>query len=246
MANDLPQVRPGDVISSDLINLIITKLQALEQTIGSGGTNVAISGFDPPNQQAAGQILTVKGLNFLFPPTNNRVTVGDIVINDFRPDSNTTQLKFVLPQSIPVAPGGQNVPIRVENSQGSDQKLYRLMPAIPVAGPPPQITSITLQTAAGSTTLQIGKIAFIAGQNFAATATDNIISFTVQTGSGSAVYPKQGSSLVFDPATNTSQILVTVPDITEIVSGAGPSFVTLQVGVGAQVPAVKVVPIIRP
>lgn len=244
MLNPFDDVRPGDVISSSLMNYILDKLSELDGRVGdleggsSGGGQVAITAFNPPNQVEVGQLLTIIGSNFAYPPGGNSVTIDNTPVATFEPDSTSAQLRFVVPRSISAPPGGRNVTIRVSNPNGSDQRLYRLLPEVPVAGNPPVILDVQ---PLGGGLIQVNQPVIITGQNFAATPAENIITFQITTATGTNVY----SNPTIDPAqTNATQIVVTVPDITEIPIG-NTAPVTLRVGVGAHVPAARNITVIR-
>lgn len=251
MAITYTEVRPGEIISSDLINYILDELENLEErvaTLETGGLpsdQVQITGFDPPNQVEAGQLLSILGTNFVFPPSGNTVTIDSTPITSFRPDSTSIELKFIVPASLVVPEGGKNFRITVSNSKGSDDKLYRILPAVPATGDPPVITSVA--AADGGPFIFVNQDIRIIGQNFAANPLENIITFTVSAGPGvDVVYPKPGETLTIDTGqSNTTEIVVTVPDIEEIVAGTGNTPVTLEVGVGAHVPDVEVIQVRR-
>lgn len=249
MANGLTEVRPGDLITSDLMNQLFRKIDEMEQRLasleagGATGTLLTITAFDPPNQIAVGQELSVFGSGFAFPPTDNQVTVEGVAVTQFRPGSTSTRLRFLVPSpGSPVPSSGRNVTIRVSNSNGSVQRLYRILPPIPVVGNPPEITAVTRED--GSSNLRIGQLAIIEGQNFAATATDNTIRFRVDTQGGPVVYPQPGSTLAITSA-NPEEIRLVVPEIDEVPATGGLS-VTIEIIVGAHIPAVRVVNIRRP
>jgi hypothetical protein len=250
MTTSVSDVKPGDLISSDLMNYVLGKLIEFDgriSTLEAGGTQagrVVITSFDPPAQQAAGQILSVFGSNFAFPPSSNAVSVDDASVTDFRPDSTGSLLKFVVPTSLNVPAAGKNAKITITNSQGTSNALYRILPAVVVTGPPPVITSVA--PADGSLFIKIGQPARITGQNFGANPTQDIITFQIETASGPVVYPKPGQTLQVNIAqSNTTQIVVTVPDIAEITQPGVTTLVTLQVGVGAHVPAATNISVIR-
>jgi hypothetical protein len=250
MAISVSNVRPGELISSDLINFVLGKLTEFDgriSTLEAGGTigKVAITGFDPLNQVAAGQVLSVFGNNFAFPPANNAVTMDDIPVTAFRPDSTDSMLKFVVPTSLNTGTAGKNVTIAITNNQGRGNALYRILPAVPVTGPDPVITNVA--DAGNNPFIRIGFPVRITGQNFAADPTQDIITFQITTASGPVAYPKPGQALQIDATqSNTTQIVVTVPNIVEITQPSVPTPVTLQVGVGAHLAAVTVITIIRP
>lgn len=251
MSNSFNQVRPGEVISSDLINYVLDQLGSLEERVANleegGGVSdqVQITGFNPPNQVEAGQIMSILGFNFAFPPSNNVVTIGtSTTVSSFRPDSTSQELKFVVPTSLDVPTGGSNYRIRVSNSRGEDEKLYRILPGVEAPGDPPAITGV--EAADGGPFIFVNQDIRISGQNFAADPEENIITFTISTAGGDVVYPQPGESLNINTGeSDTEQIVVTVPDIEEIVSGAGNTPVTLEVGVGAHVPDAQVIQVRR-
>ncbi|MGA7730492.1 MAG: IPT/TIG domain-containing protein [Chloroflexia bacterium] len=250
MANSFTSVQPGDIISSDLMNYLLTKLGEIDQrvtTLEQGGGSVGqvtITSFEPPNQIASGQELTVHGTNFDFPPTNNTVTIDGTQLTSFRPGSTSTVLKFIVPTTLVIPSGGKNVTISVENSLGEFHALYRVLPAVQAPGDPPVIE--TVLPAAGDFIFANQPI-IITGQNFAANPEENIIRFRLIVGGGpEVVYPKPLQTIAINAAnSNTTQIEATVPNITEVPAGQSRN-VTLEVGVGAHVPAVRVISVRQP
>ena len=162
-----------------------------------------------------------------FPPENNSVTFDGEPATQFQLGSTSTRLRVVVPTTINVPGGGRNVVVEVTNVNGSDQRLYRLLPEIPVAGDPPNITSVTPLNGA---LILVGEQIVIGGENFAANPNDNIIVF--RAGTSEYTNPVIGPPRP-DP---TEEIVVTVPDIVEIPAGGGSGTVTLEVGVGAHNP----------
>src|SRR4030095_619898 len=246
MANLFESVRPGDVITSDLMNLILAKLQDIDdrvttlETVGPGADQSLIESFDPPAQQEVGKVLTIFG-KFDFPLATNIVTVDGVPVSGFRPGSNNLQLIILVPAITIPAIGVKSVKIRVTNIEGQDERGYLVFKAGQSTVPNPDIqTIVNLEDTIGDlSTLQALKKAKITGTNFAANPLDNIIKFKVSIGSNTITYPRQGDPpLIIDtnPAqTNTTQIVVTVPDI----QGIGinnPVPIVVEVGVGTAVP----------
>jgi len=231
------EVKSGDVISASLMNYVLAKLGELDnrvndlETGGNGSGQLLIERFEPTNQVAIGQLLQIHGRNFLFPPENNSVTFDNEPVTEFRLGSTSDLLRVVVPTTINVPPEGRNVVIQVSNLNGSDQRLYHLLPEVPVVGDPPVITNVA--PASGSLILVLEEI-LITGENFAVDPAENIIIFRVISAGGDREYrdPIIGSPRP-DP---TTEIAVTVPDIEEIPTGQFRT-VTLEVGVGAHVPA---------
>jgi IPT/TIG domain len=250
MATIFASVKPGDVISSELMNFILSKLGEVDQrvlTLETGGSqtgNVVITGFDPPTQVLAGQVLTIQGNNFAFPPENNVVTIDGAPITAFRPDSTGSLLKFVVPTSLNIPAGGKNVTIMVKNNLGEHLALYRVLPSVQAPGNPPSIGSVA---PASGPFIFVNQAIIITGQNFAANPLDNIIRFRVTLSAGGQnVYPQTGQALVINEEnSDTTQIEVTVPNIVEVPAGQSRP-VTLEVGVGAHVPAAFNINVRRP
>lgn len=233
------EVQPGDVISASLMNFVLDKLQeldgrvsSLEDGSGGGAGQPFIERFEPATQVALGQLLVIHGQNFLFPPENNSVTLDGEPVTEFRLGSTSDKLRVVVPTTISVPAGGRNVVIEVSNRSGADQRLYRLLPEVPVVGDPPLISAVAPVT---GTRIFVQEDILITGENFAEEPADNIIVFRVSTASGDREYrdPVIGPAQP-DP---TTEIVVTVPDIEEIPAGGGSRTVTLEVGVGAHIPA---------
>jgi len=248
-------VKPGEVITADVMNYLLDQLNLMDQRVTkleTGGSQVGqtttILGFDPPNQIPAGRVLSIKGANFAFPPTDNAVTIDDTPISVFRQDSTGSELNFIVPTSITPPPSGKNVTITVRNKVTSQSfsALYRIMPVVQAPGNPPVITNV-VPVDPNSPLIRIDQPLRITGQNFAATPAENLITFTVKSSTDQdVVYPKQGQTLTIDAIqTNTSQIVVKVPDMAEVPAGVNMTPVTLKIGVGAQVPALRVIQVNR-
>jgi hypothetical protein len=244
----IDHVRPGAVISSDFFNQLIDRINELETRLGTveqGGGGAAtsiIDHFDPPVQVAVGQVLTLFG-TFDFPPSANLVSFDGVPITTFRAGSNNLQLLFLVPP-VTVPPGGRNATIHIATTKGTDDKSYRVLPAVASNVPAPQIGTV-VDVNSGATTLITGQAARITGLNFAANPTDNIIKLTVGSGLNKVVYPKQGQTIAINAAqTNATQIVFTVPVIAEIgVLTSAP--VVLEVGVGSATPDTKSVTVFR-
>lgn len=250
MPIEITSVRPGDVISSDLMNFILAKLSEIDlrvvtlETGGSSTGQVTITSFVPALQQPAGQELWVNG-TFAFPPENNTVTIDGTPITSFRPGTTSSQLRFIIPTTLSIPVGGRNVVVRVINEAGETSALYRVLPAVAAPGDPPAIESVV--AADGGPFIFVNQAILISGQNFASDPAENLIRFRlVLAGTPEVVYPAAGETIDINVAnSNESQIEATVPDISEIPAGQSRN-VTVEVGVGAHVPAVRVVPIRRP
>jgi hypothetical protein len=255
MSTDIPLVRPGEVISSDLWNQFVNQLNDLNQrllvleTTGTGGGGqLIIQSFIPESQREVGKELAIKG-KFDFPPEINSVTMDGIPITNFRSGSNDGQLLFLIPPGIGIPKSGsKSVRIRVANSKGQDERTYLVLSAVPSSVPNPSIAGVVnLEDTIGDpTTLEVLKKARITGANFGATPADNIVKFKVNFSGQTITYPLAGGPpLTIDPASTPTQIVVTVPDIIQI-SKLTTAPVTLEVGVGTATPDKRTVNIFRP
>jgi hypothetical protein len=249
MSDQFSSVRPGDVISSDLMNFLLAKLSEIDQrvaTLETGGFSVpqvTITSFDPPIQISAGQELTVNGTNFEFPAQNNNVSIDATRITEFRPGSTSIRLKFIVPKTLSIPSGGKNVTVRVQNAAGEYSSLYKILPAVSAPGEPPAIDSVL--PVVGSL-IFVNAAAIISGQHFADNPQENVIRFRLTVADGTEViYPREGETIQIDAANSGSnQIELTIPDIDEIPAGQSRN-VNLEVGVGAHVPDVVTINIRR-
>jgi hypothetical protein len=237
MATITDTVRPGDVISSDLINRMIALLNDHEGKLagaGSGTSTNVISGFDPDPQtgQNVGRTLTIFG-NFDFPLDTNTVSIDGVPIapSAFLSGSNNTQIRFVIPSTIAVTGvPTRSVIVHVVNSKGLGERTYTIRPQ--VAGQPdPTIISI-VDNASNSPTLITGLVARITGLNFATPAVNNRVRLIFNPGPNQTAFPPtSGDSLPIDPTTSVinpapqpSTLMVTMPQVgPPLIPTVGPS-----------------------
>jgi len=244
----LTHVRSGDVITSQFFNDLIDTITDLEtrlSAVESGSAIVTasiIDHFDPATQIAVGEILTIFG-TFDFPLNLNDLTIDGRTINsgDFRPGSNNLKLIVIVPPAIAPPVSGKNITIKVVNTRGTDQKSYRVLPAVPSTTPAPTITTI-VNNADNNPTLIVGQKCKITGSGFAATPADNNIVFKTTAGMTTHTIPATNIDV---PNTNTTQIVVTVPALNDIPPlTSGPAIV--EVSIGSSLPAAKDVTVFRP
>ncbi|WP_457353962.1 hypothetical protein [Roseateles sp. P5_D6] len=229
MAAILDTLRPGDVISSDLLNRIIALLNEHDAAIGGAGpSNQLITGFDPPLQQNAGRTLRVFG-SFDFPLGTNLLSIDGVPISPaaFQAGSNNAQLVVTIPGSIPVPSASREVIVRVSNSQGTSERPYTLLPVI--AGLPDPVISNAVDAASGQLILRSGQNARITGIQFANPAANNLVRLIFNTGPGQTAFPPNaGGSLPIDPASvinnapTESVLLVTMPpNLSAVIASVG-------------------------
>jgi len=205
----------------------------------SGPTSI-ITSFDPP-EAAVGQILTVLG-NFDFPPGLNSLMIGGQVISPsgFRPDSNNLKLSVIIPVAIAPPLGGQDIKVNVVTSAGTDEKGYRVFPAV-ATDPSPSIASIVNESNNGSLLL-VGQNAKMTGSGFASAAANNTLVFKTTVGASTYTVPVTD----FDLASSDSEHLVfTVPPLQGLNTGVtGPAII--EVSVGTSIPEPKLVTVFQP
>jgi len=247
MAAILDSVRPGDVITSDLINRIIGLINEHDALLagggsGSTGTGTLLTGFFQTIEQNVGKNLTVFG-NFDFPLATNALSIDGVTISPaaFLVGSNNVQIVFKIPSTIVVAPNTKKpVTVRIVNTKGTDQRPYQLLPEVP--GLPDPVISDVRDTGSNSATVRSGMEARITGQNFASPAANNAIVFTLNPGpqqKNFTLVAKTGS--VIQPAPQNSTILVDMPALVDAdgvaVGDSAPGTLTVTVA-GANSPAV--------
>ncbi len=135
------QVRPGDLITSDLINWVLaqisdleTRVAFLEGSVGKDGDVVIIS-LDPAGGNVKpGDTLKVNGKNFQFTQGLCRVFIDKYQVG-FQPGSTDQQLILTVPQQITDIPAsGRPALLTVSNNQSSAQAILFLRPAIALIG----------------------------------------------------------------------------------------------------------------
>jgi hypothetical protein len=236
--SELPQVKPGDLITADLLNALIDDITDLRdrvaklETGAATGSSVRITAFNPPPPPAGagqhlGQVLQIYGENFAWPPQSNTVTIqnfgvpsgGTATITDFRPGSRPNQLEFVIPTTIAgIVSSGTDVTVRVRNGNEAAQATYRLLPALVTNGSPPTIASV-VRAADGNPNLLIGQQAVINGTNFGTDSAAIKLTLIVVASGVDIRYPDPAVPARPGPAINSTaptQINFTVPDMAEI------------------------------
>lgn len=249
MTNPTLDVRPGDIISSALINSILDRLADVEGRLADleqGGTSptgdVLISNFEPAGGAGVGTPMTIIGMGFVFPPmlTNgqpsNQVRLNDTAITAFLFDSSDTRLSFIVPTSLPIS-APTIVSVTVSNALGQAGPVpYTLLPQSAPTVPTPTITSVApASNPSLNNTMFVNQNVLITGENFGATAGQNSVVFVASTTQTS--YTPAGPITLVSP----NQLSVPVPNMTEVpTTGSVPVFVRLTVA-GNTTPAERVV-----
>jgi hypothetical protein len=216
MASEFPHVRPGEVITSDLMNRIIDKLAELDERISGGGgatTPDVITGFNPALQQAVGAPLTIFG-NFDASLAANTVMIDSTAIppTDLLSGSRADRLIFNIPKTIVVASGGfRDVTVSVRTTtKGTGRRPFRLTPFVPSTVPEPRIDVVKNldNEHAPDNNIEIGLRAALRGINFASDAVFTFIAHELTTGDDIRISPsilsRSATEIVFNVPTNVS------------------------------------------
>lgn len=138
------EVRPGELITAELMNQILAQLASLETRVAAlesrdtttatvptpAPTPVAITELRPPGARRAGEELEVRGRNFLRPAENNRVRVGSVTVSpgQLKSRSSETLLVFDIPLVPEVQKEGGPVDVEVRNTNGVATARLQLLP----------------------------------------------------------------------------------------------------------------------
>jgi hypothetical protein len=135
-------VAPGQLIGSSLMNLILDKINSIDDRVsalegGSSSSGAAvITGISPSGPVQVGQTLTVSGLNFGFSIGAQQVFIDTVQVNAFQAGSSDQQLVFVIPASISDVPAqGRSAMLSISNGIAPPaKKTIFLLPAFVLTG----------------------------------------------------------------------------------------------------------------
>lgn len=216
------RVQPGEVISSNLINEILERLEDLEAGAGSGGSpgeEIEITGFSPPGEQAVGQVMAILGQNLPFPPDGGTVLLGDfpVPLSALRiAPSNRQRIELVVPEIGEVPAGGRSLFVRVRGGRGGDQLAYRILPSAGVETPVIE----NVHREGSPTTVHVvpmGDVAVLQGTGFSDAVGDLTISFQpLGISPTPAPYPREGDPPLDISLASPTEIRVRVPVMPEV------------------------------
>src|SRR5205085_2594148 len=133
--NDI--VRPGDVITSDLINRMIALLNQHDAAIGTGvGTGQSLIVTIPVDgaQFRVGEFLLIEGQNLGFSQGTTVVSIDGIRATQFQPGSTDQRLTVKIPGIDVTNADGRDVLLVVSNGTASAVRSIRIRPASDLAG----------------------------------------------------------------------------------------------------------------
>src|SRR5581483_2872075 len=99
MAISFQRVQPGDLITADLMNQIMSAIETLDGKVGSStttGTKAVITGYEPAGAVRPGDQLTIHGQNFGSQPSLDVVTINGVRV-DIQAGSSDQQLIVIVP-----------------------------------------------------------------------------------------------------------------------------------------------------
>jgi hypothetical protein len=128
LINDI--VRPGDVITSDLLNRIIGTLNQHDALLSSGPvtSGITISGFVPSPPFQAGQDIQIQGTNFGFSTGSTVLTFDTTLVTSFKLGSSDTALLVDVPFLTGLG-SGRDVLLSISNGTASVTRVVRVNPA---------------------------------------------------------------------------------------------------------------------
>jgi hypothetical protein len=136
----LNQVQPGDLITADGWNQLISELTSLDARVAaleSGPTGPVITSTSPTGQITVPSLLTIVGKNFVTPVDSlNTVAIDGVTIDTFISGSNENMLIIDLPTFTGLP---KTVQMTVSNRYGTSQPFPLQLAAAPI--PPPTGTT---------------------------------------------------------------------------------------------------------
>jgi hypothetical protein len=141
LAGRRDQVRPGELITAELINQILAELESLQVRVTKleAGvvvtpvpvpTPVEITDITPHGTRTVNDEITVVGKNFVMPVESNQVKVGNKSILLFKSGNDPGHLIFDIPDltSLNLNPNGSPVGVSVTNKNGTASRDVQIKP----------------------------------------------------------------------------------------------------------------------
>ena len=249
----IEKVRSGEIISADLMNFILEKLDTLEDAINSIGEDdrIIIDEILPEDGVQVGGRITIKGNNFIDTnPKDNVVTINGKVVKEYDAPSSARVLTVFVPEDIDVVDeNGEVFTVTVDNEKyESAEARYRIYPKS--SDPVPVIDSISQADDVSNPTLITGDDALIKGSNFSEDPQLNILRIEWTDNAGLLVFytnediaDKNGDIMI--RSGDASEILFEVPLIDKIPEDET-QLTTVTVRVGNASVSVESVNVFRP
>jgi hypothetical protein len=136
---DLQQVQPGDLITAEFVNALLSSVSDLEVRVaqleagaGTTPTGPVVTSTSPAQTVQVGGLLALFGLNF-SPLSSTRVNIGEATVTLFAPGSDGQTLRLSVPQLSGLP---RSVPITVTTPSGTSSPavMMQVTPASVVQG----------------------------------------------------------------------------------------------------------------
>jgi hypothetical protein len=136
MPEEFERVQPGDLITAELMNRILTLLEGLDERVtelegGPATGGPTITRLVPPGPYRVNDTVTVEGSNFQFTSGLARLFLDGTRI-DLDDVSSDTRLLFLVPALPGLEESGTELQLRVVTSQGEASVPVTVRPAPPV------------------------------------------------------------------------------------------------------------------
>ncbi|MER0169348.1 MAG: hypothetical protein DU489_01795 [Nitrosomonas sp.] len=136
------EIKPGDLITSDLINQILADIADLNLRVAqlqsqqpATDTAVSIRNIIPSGNLTVGQEIAIEGKNFEFTNGNAYVSFGNKIVFSFKAGSRDDRLITNVPDLGQLPPEGIQIPLTVSNPTSTDYRMVTVLPAqIPLYG----------------------------------------------------------------------------------------------------------------
>lgn len=131
---ELPDsVRPGDLVTADLMNRVLGRLASVEQRLDDldgapSDDRVAITGLLPSGPLRVGQRVEVLGRNFQFSAGGHRVFFDGVRVDAFDRTSSDTRLVLDVPPLRGLPAGGADVVLTVAGGNRVAERTVRVRP----------------------------------------------------------------------------------------------------------------------
>lgn len=142
LARRAESTRPGDLITSSLINQMLGDIRDLQLRVAqlsagsaSGSTAVVITSVRPPDEMVVGSEVAIEGRNFEFSIGGCYVSFGSRTVQSFKRGSRDDRLIVDVPDLGALPEGGMRLPLTVFNTASSDFRMVTVKPAeVPLSG----------------------------------------------------------------------------------------------------------------
>lgn len=146
-----PTVEPGQLITADLMNRLLSRVEKLESRVSdleagrpSDSPTVVINDHSPKDIRV-GQRLTLIGKNFAVPGSRNQISIGGIPVPDRKilQQSTETRLVFVVPEVGGLQEQATPVTVRVTTPEQPDATPQYELPLRPERSVPSGSIEVT-------------------------------------------------------------------------------------------------------